>query len=236
MSAHPPHRRRPGDLPPPADPADALATEEQLLATTPAPATRTRARSSCGASCRSPAASRCATAAASSRARTSFQVASLGLVSALRALRPRARRPVRGLRRADDPRRAAPPLPRPRLDAARAARPAGEHPRGRGRDHQAQPRARALPDGRRDRRAARDQRGRRAGGVRGQRARGGRCRSTGRPRARAPSPATRRRWPSGSAARTPATSWSRTARRSTRAPTCSTRPSARSCGCASPRT
>jgi RNA polymerase sigma-B factor len=31
MSARPPHRRRPGDLPPPADPTDALATEEQLL-------------------------------------------------------------------------------------------------------------------------------------------------------------------------------------------------------------
>ena len=58
------------DLPPPGDPGDALAAEEQLLATTRAPATRTRARNSSGASCRSPAASRCATAVASSPATT----------------------------------------------------------------------------------------------------------------------------------------------------------------------
>ena len=67
---------------------------------------------------------------------------------------------------------------------------------------------------------ARDRRGRRARGVRGRRSRGGRSRSTARPPAR--SPATRRRWPSGSAATTRASSWSRTGPRSTPAPTSST--------------
>ena len=60
--------------------------------------------------------------------------------------------------------------------------------------------------------------------------------SLDRPTGAARSPATRRRWPSGSAATIPASSWSRTVRRSTRARRCSTKPSARSCACASPRT
>ena len=60
--------------------------------------------------------------------------------------------------------------------------------------------------------------------------------SLDRPTARAPSPVTRPRWPSGSAPTTRGSSWSRTGSRSTPAPTSSTRSSARSCGCASPRT
>ena len=62
------------------------------------------------------------------------------------SLRPLAGRPVRRLRRAHDPRRAAPPLPRPRVDPAGSARPAGAHPRRRGDDHEARQRPRALAD------------------------------------------------------------------------------------------
>ena len=97
------------------------------------------------------------------------QVASLGLVSALERYDPERGVPFAAF--------AGPTILgelrrhfRDRVWTLRVpARAAGEHPRGRGRDHQAQPRARALADGRRDRRAAGDLRVRRARGVRGRR-------------------------------------------------------------------
>ena len=234
MSRQRRQRRRPGDLPPPGGPTDALAAEARAAQRVRANPRRERPRGD-----------RAPLSALRSQPRDALQRrgravrrprpgreprAGLGA----RALRPRARRPVRGLRRADDPRRAAPPLPRPSLDAAGPARAAGEHPRGRGRDHEAQPRARALADRGRDRRPAGDLRVGRARGVRGRRRPAdGLARPTDpRDRARRRGPdgrADRRRRPGLRAGRGPGHD-----RR--RRPTSSTRPSARSCGCASPRT
>ena len=59
------------------------------------------------------------------------QVAGLGLVKAIDGFDPGRERGVRRLRGADDPRRAAPPLPRPRLEPAAAARAAGGDDEGR---------------------------------------------------------------------------------------------------------
>ena len=53
------------------------------------------------------------------------QVANLGLVKAIDGFDPDPRAPVHRLRGADDPRRAAPPLPRPRLEPPSAAQPPG---------------------------------------------------------------------------------------------------------------
>ena len=235
MSADRRHRRRPaGDLPAPGGPNNALAGESELLDELRPDPRRERAR---GARPPLPAL-RAQPRDALQRRRRAERGPDPGRQPrprlGARALRPRARGPVRRLRGADDPRRAAPPLSRPRLDAARAARPPGEHPLGRGRDHEAQPRARALADGSRDRRAARDRRGRRAGGVRGGRREAddlarpalGRL---GARRRRADGGADRRRRSRLRAGRGP-----RGARRHAQAS--STRPSARSCGCASPRT
>ena len=80
-----------------------------------------------------------------------LQVASLGLLKADRPLRPRARHRVLQLRRADDRRRAAPPLPRPLLVGPPAARAAGARAGGRQVPHRADHAPRPLAVGPRDR-------------------------------------------------------------------------------------
>ena len=130
-----------------------------------------------------------------------------------RRLRPRRGQAVRRLRGADDPRRAAPPLPRPRLDRAPAARAPGADDEGRRRDHRADRGARPPADRRRDRRAPRRLGRGRARGDRG--------------RPRAAHPVARRAAPRGRTA-TPA-------RRSSRCPprspaTTGSRPSSRPVG------
>ena len=176
-------------------------------------ARRSSARRSCGGSCRWPARWRCATAARRSRSTTWCRSPGSGLVKAVDRLRPEPRAGLRRVRRADDPRRAAPPLPRPRLERPPAPRPAGADDEGRRRDQRPDRGARALPDPDRDRRPARDHGRGRARGARGRarppdalarRAPAGRRRGRGDARSRrsaTPSPAT-----TGSRPRSPRTS------------------------------
>ena len=227
-------RRRPGELPPPGGPTDALAAEEQLLRDY----AHTRDENA-----REELVRRFLPFARSLAMRYSggvepsddlFQVASLGLVSALERYDPERGVPFAAfagptilgeLRRHFRDRVWTLRVPRGLQESIRAVD---------GADRQAQPRARALADGRRDRRAARGRRGRRAGGVRGRRRAPDRLTRPADRRLGA-----RRRGADGRADRRAtirASSWSRTGPRSTPAPRCSTRPSARSCACASPRT
>ena len=63
-----------------------------------------------------------------SRSTTCSRVASLGANQGARALRPRSRHRLLVVRRADDPRRTAPPPARPHVVGARPARPSGAGP------------------------------------------------------------------------------------------------------------
>ena len=86
-----------------------------------------------------------------------------------RPLRPRSRDRVHLLRRADDPRRAQAPLPRPHVDDPRLAQRAGVDRARRDGQRGPAPGARALPERRRGRRGRRDER---RGGDRGAAGRG----------------------------------------------------------------
>ena len=110
-----------------------------------------------------------------------------------RRLRPRPRAAVRGLRRADDPRRAAPPLPRPRLERPPATRAAGADDEARFRDQRPSPRSSAASRRRRSSPSGSRSPSRTCSRASRPTTRGERCRSTLRAAATRRTPARRSR-------------------------------------------